>query len=150
MARQVTDLRKLGFQVTDKATARVIVELHNQQAFGEIPGLTATTPATSVKLPGAQGLRVDVLAPVRELGGHHQNTGTGVGSSDDPAFRLFAGRHRIRSIAGRRTLHPRSPALSLPSRLAQAFFQHQAQGFSEKSGKRPATGVCTGRTPGRN
>ena len=127
MARQVTDLRKLGFQVTDKATARVIVELHNQQAFsagmvlvgtlaymawlnelgiiavsartqdidlarrqklkpaaplsflktmqatglpfGEIPGLTATTPATSVKLPGAQGLRVDVLAPGRELRG---------------------------------------------------------------------------------
>lgn len=33
MARQVTDLRKLGFQVADKAAARVMVELHNQKTF---------------------------------------------------------------------------------------------------------------------
>lgn len=124
MAQQVTDLRKLGFQVADKAVARVMVEMHNQQAFsagmvlvgtlaymawlnelgiiaigtrtqdidlarrqklklaaplsflktmqatglpfGEIPGMPAS--ATSVKLPGVQGLRVDLLAPGRTLG----------------------------------------------------------------------------------
>ena len=126
MAQQVSDLRKLGFQVADKSVARVLVELHNQQAFSaglvlvgtlaymawlnelgiiatsartqdidlarrqslklaaplsfiatmqatglpfeEIPSLPATEPATSVKLPGAQGLRVDLLAPGPDLG----------------------------------------------------------------------------------
>ncbi len=125
-ARQVSALRKLGFQVADKATARVLVELHNRQAFEAglvltgtlacmawlnelgaiavtartldidlarrqqlklgaplpflstmqatglpfvaVPGLPSTLPSTSVKLPGVQGLRVDVLAPGRKLG----------------------------------------------------------------------------------
>lgn len=125
-ATQVSLLRKLGFQVADKATARVLVELHNQQAFeaglvlvgtlgymawlnelGVIavaaqtldlnlarrqrlrlgvplsflttmqatglpfvaaPGLPSTAPSTSVKLPGVQGLRVDLLAPGKVLG----------------------------------------------------------------------------------
>ncbi len=125
-ATQVSALRKLGFQVADKATARVLVELHNRQAFEaglvltgtlawmawlnelgviavaartldidlarrqplklgatlpflatmqatglpfvEVPGLPSTSPSTSVKLPGVQGLRVDVLAPGRKLG----------------------------------------------------------------------------------
>lgn len=31
--RQVSALRKLGFQVADKASARVLVELHNREAF---------------------------------------------------------------------------------------------------------------------
>lgn len=123
---QVSALRKLGFQVADKATARVLVELHNRQAFEAglvltgtlacmawlnelgaiavtartldidlarrqqlrlgaplpflttmqatglpfvvVPGLPSTLPSTSVKLPGVQGLRVDVLAPGRKLG----------------------------------------------------------------------------------
>jgi hypothetical protein len=123
---QVASLRKLGFQVADKHTARVLVELHNERAFtaglvlvgtlaymawlnelgamspaartldvdlarferlklaatlsflntmkatglpfSSVPGLNPADPATSVKLPGAQGLRVDVLAPGRNLG----------------------------------------------------------------------------------
>lgn len=126
VGEQVAVLRKLGFQVADKNTARVLVELHNQQAFAagltlvgtlavmawlnelgamspagrtldvdlarferlklgaslpflstmkatglpftSVPGLDPTDPATSIKLPGAQGLRVDVLAPGRTLG----------------------------------------------------------------------------------
>lgn len=126
MTQQITHLRKLNFQVADKPTARVLVELHNQQAFAAgmvlvgtlaymawlnelgiiaisartqdidlarrqklklaaplsfletmqatglpfaaVPGLTSSAPATSVKLPGAQGLRVDVLAPGRTVG----------------------------------------------------------------------------------
>lgn len=118
---QVSSLRKLGFQVADKSVARVLVELHNRQAFDAglvlvgtmgymallnelgaiavtartldvdlarrqqlrlgaplpflstmhatglpfvaVPGLPSTAPSTSVKLPGVQGLRVDVLAP---------------------------------------------------------------------------------------
>jgi hypothetical protein len=121
-----TSLRKLGFQVADKTTARVLVELHNRQAFeaglvlvgtlaymawlnelgaiavsartldidlarrqrlrlavplpflatvqatglpfAAVPGLPSSTPSTSVKLPGAQGLRVDVLAPGEKRG----------------------------------------------------------------------------------
>ena len=33
-----------------------------------VPGLPSTAPSTSVKLPGVDGLRVDVLAPGRVLG----------------------------------------------------------------------------------
>lgn len=125
-AAQVTALRKLEFQVADKATARVLVELHNRQAFEAglilvgtlaymawlnelgaiavtartldidlarrqtlklaaplpfldtmkdtglpfvaVPGLPSTAPSTSIKLPGVEGLRVDVLAPGTTLG----------------------------------------------------------------------------------
>jgi len=126
VAAQVSNLRKLGFQVADKSVARVLVELHNRGAFDagltlvgtlafmawlnelgavavtartqdldlarrdplklavpfsfmqsmlatqmpffEVPGMPASTPATSVKLPGVQGFRVDVLAPGPSLG----------------------------------------------------------------------------------
>lgn len=125
-ARQVVFLRKLGFQVADKASARVLVELHNLGAFEAglvlvgtlgymawlnelgviavsartqdidlarhqrlklaapisflstlqatglpfvpVPGLPSTAPLTSVKLPGVQGLRVDMLAPGERIG----------------------------------------------------------------------------------
>jgi hypothetical protein len=125
-AAQVTSLRKLEFQTADKATARVLVELHNLQAFEAglilvgtlgymawlnelgaiavtartldidlarrqklklaaplpfldtmkdtglpfvaVPGLPSTAPSTSIKLPGVEGLRVDVLAPGKVLG----------------------------------------------------------------------------------
>lgn len=120
VVRQVSLLRKLGFQVADKPVARVLVELHNQGVFeaglvlvgtlaymawlnelggiatsartqdidlarshklklaaplsflgtmqstglpfSAVPGPPSTTPSTSIKLPGVQGLRVDVLA----------------------------------------------------------------------------------------
>jgi hypothetical protein len=125
-AIQVASMRKLGFQVADKTTARVLVELHNRKAFDAglvmvgslaymawlnelgaiavtartldldlarrqplrlglplpflptmhatglpfvpVPGLPSRAPSTSVKLPGIQGLRVDVLAPGNVLG----------------------------------------------------------------------------------
>ncbi|MDX9945206.1 MAG: GSU2403 family nucleotidyltransferase fold protein [Azonexus sp.] len=126
VAKQVSNLRKLGFQVADKSVARVLVELHNRQAFDAglvlvgtlafmawlnelggmtvaartqdvdiargqrlklaaplpfletikatglpffpVPGLPSHTPSTSVKLPGVQGLRVDVLTSGNALG----------------------------------------------------------------------------------
>jgi hypothetical protein len=125
VARQVGALRKLGFQVADKSTARVLVELHNRQAFESgivlvgtlawsawmnelgvsvvaartldvdlairsvklaapldllesmratslpfhpVPGMHPADPATSVKLPGVHGLRVDLLAAGTRLG----------------------------------------------------------------------------------
>ena len=124
VAKQVSSLRMLGYQVVDKKTARVLVELHNRQAFdaglvlvgtlaymawlnefgaiavaartedldlarpvrlslqlpfletmaatglpfSAVPGMPSQTPSTSVKLPGVQGLRVDVLAPGKKLG----------------------------------------------------------------------------------
>ena len=125
-AHKVSLLRKLGFQVADKPVARVLVELHNRQAFEAglvlvgtlaymawlnelggiavsartqdidlarrqqlklavplpflatmqatglpfiaVPGMPSTAPSTSVKLPGVQGLRVDVLAHGDVLG----------------------------------------------------------------------------------
>jgi hypothetical protein len=125
-AQQVSSLRKLGFQVADKNTARVLVELHNRGAFdaglvlvgtlcfmawlnelgaiavsartedvdlarrqplnlaaplaflptlratgmpfSAVPGMPSDQPATAIKLPGAQGLRVDLLAPGPHLG----------------------------------------------------------------------------------
>lgn len=125
-AKQVSNLRKLGFQVADKSVARVLVELHNRQAFAAglvlvgtlafmawlnelggmtisartqdvdiargqrlklaaplpfiatiqstglpffpIPGLPSQTPSTAVKLPGVQGLRIDVLTSGEVLG----------------------------------------------------------------------------------
>lgn len=124
---QVADLRKLGFQVADKGTARVLVELHNRglfaaglvvvgtlavmawlnelgaravaartmdvdlarrQAlriagpsplldilratrlpFAAVPAMPSHAASTSAKLPGADGLRVDLLAPGRATGG---------------------------------------------------------------------------------
>lgn len=125
METQVVLLRKLGFQVADKRTGRVLVELHNQRLFaagltmvgtlaymawlnelgavavtartqdldlarreplklvipsfletiaatkmpfGKVPGMPSRTPSTSVKLPGVEGLRVDLLAPGTTLG----------------------------------------------------------------------------------
>jgi hypothetical protein len=125
-ASQVSSLRKLGFQVADKAVARVLVELLRIDAFeagltlvgtlaymawlnelgavaisartqdvdlarrqtlqlaapadflktlqatglpfAEVPGLPSSKASTSVKLPGSQGLRVDLLAPGAPLG----------------------------------------------------------------------------------
>ena len=126
VAEQVPTLRKLGFQVADKATARVLVELNNADAFKAglvlvgtlaymawlnefgaiatssrtmdidvarssrlafgapisflealkatglnftpVPGLSPKEPATSAKLPGIDGLRVDLLVSGREPG----------------------------------------------------------------------------------
>ena len=126
MEKQVVALRKLGFQVADKKTARILVELYNRQMFEagltmvgtlayiawlnelgamavaartqdvdvarrhqlklavpstfletmaatqmpfvSVPGMPSNAPSTSVKLPGTDGLRVDVLAPGEELG----------------------------------------------------------------------------------
>jgi hypothetical protein len=126
MQERVVQLRKLGFQVADRDTARVLVELHNLGAFEaglvlvgtlafmarlndlgvaafssrtrdidvarestlklalqleflkamkattlpfvEVPGLSPGTPSTSAKLPGAGGLRIDVLTSGTRLG----------------------------------------------------------------------------------
>ncbi len=126
MQSQVKALRSLGFQVADKLTARVLVELHNHGAFEAgmvlvgtlaymahlnelgarvvssrtldidvgrnrpmklaapipfletmkstglpfvpVPGLDKKKPSTSIKLPGPDGLRVDVLVPGEKLG----------------------------------------------------------------------------------
>ena len=126
MEAQVVLLRKLGFQVADKSTARVLVEFSNQGLFDagltmvgtlaymawlnelgavtvsartqdmdlarreplklaapssfmdtivatsmpfvKVPGMPSHAASTSVKLPGVEGLRVDLLAPGEKLG----------------------------------------------------------------------------------
>lgn len=126
VAEQVVRLRKLGFQVADKAVARVLIELHNRALFtaglvltgtlaymawlnelgivtaaartmdidlarratlelaapvalGDalratrlpfvtVPGMPSQAPSTSFKLPGREGLRIDLLAPGRTWG----------------------------------------------------------------------------------
>jgi hypothetical protein len=125
-ARQVAALSKLGYQVADKSTAGVLIELRNRRIFEAgivlvgtlayrnwlneygamapsagaqdvalarrqtlklatavsflsamhatqlpftlIPGTPGKNPPTSVKLPGAEGRRVDILAPGPLLG----------------------------------------------------------------------------------
>jgi hypothetical protein len=123
---QVRDLRRLEFQVADKAVGQVLVELHNagffqaglcvvgtlgymawlnelgiravtartqdidlaarqdlklaaprsflevleqtRMPFNPVPGLAPSEPSSSVKLPGAAGLRVDLLTSGPETG----------------------------------------------------------------------------------
>jgi len=123
---QVRDLRKLEFQVADKAVGQVLVEMHNaglfqaglcvvgtlgfmawlnelgiravtartqdidlaarqdlklavpksfvevleqtRMRFNPVPGLAPGEPSSSLKLPGAAGLRVDLLTPGAETG----------------------------------------------------------------------------------
>ena len=126
MQARVVQLRKLGFQVADRETSRVLVELHNVGVFEaglvlvgtlaymarlndqgvaafssrtrdidvaresriklaiqleflsalkattlpfvEVPGLSPRSASTSAKLPGAGGLRIDVLTSGTQLG----------------------------------------------------------------------------------
>lgn len=123
---QVRDLRRLEFQVADKAVGQVLVEMHNaglfeagvcivgtlghmawlnelgirtvtartqdidlaarqdlelavrrsfvevlertRMPFSPVPGLARSGPSSSLKLPGAAGLRVDLLTSGRETG----------------------------------------------------------------------------------
>jgi hypothetical protein len=88
VSKQVTLLRQLHFQVADKNVASVLVELYNREIFkaglvvvgtlaymswlnehGAISvAMPSREPSTSVKLPGREGLRVDVLAPGPTIG----------------------------------------------------------------------------------
>jgi len=83
VVEQVRNLRKLGYQVADKGVASVLVELHNRTLFDSglvVVGTLAymswlneygaiAIAARPLKLPGKEGLRVNVLAPGPEIGG---------------------------------------------------------------------------------
>lgn len=82
--RQVSLLRKIGFQVADKAVARVLVELHNQGAFdaglvlvgtlaymcllNELGGCAISSSRHDIDLVEAQGPQVAVLAAGERFG----------------------------------------------------------------------------------
>ncbi len=198
MARQVADLRKLEFQVADKGVARVLVELHNREAFAAgltvvgtlcymawlnelgakavamrtqdldlarrqrlklaaplpfletvqatrlpfvaVPGLPSASPSTSVKLPGPDGLRVDMLAPGRVLGAavrvpelewHAQAIPHYDYLLDEPSPAGAAGRRPLRAGAaaeppsgwsGTRSM-PAPPATGEPEKAAKDLLQ---------------------------
>lgn len=193
VSMQVSALRKLQFQVADKATARVLVELHKHQAFEAglvlvgtlaymawlnelgaiavtartldidlarrqqlrlgaplpflntmqatglpfvaVPGLPSTLPSTSVKLPGVQGLRVDVLAPGKKLGATVKIPELQWSAQAAPFYDyLLAEPEPAAMLAG---------GHCIPVRLPQAarFVWHklyastQRRGFSEKAAK---------------
>jgi hypothetical protein len=81
VAHQVSLLRKLGFQVADKPVARVLVELHNRQAFeagltlvgtlaymawlNELGGVAISARTQDVDL--ARGKRLKLAAPLHFL-----------------------------------------------------------------------------------
>jgi hypothetical protein len=74
---QVKNLRKLNYQVADKGVASVLVELHNRKLFEAGLVVVGTLAymcwlneygAMATKLPGREGLRVDLLAPGAMLG----------------------------------------------------------------------------------
>lgn len=193
VATQVSALRKLGFQVADKAVARVLVELHNLGAFEsglvlvgtlaymawlnelgataisartqdidlarrqslklaapleflkalqatglpfvEVPGLPSSQPSTSVKLPGIQGLRVDLLAPGTPLGGIVQIPELAWAAQAVPHYDyLLSEPEHAALLAG---------GHCIPLRLPQAarliwhklYAAGQRQGFPEKAAK---------------
>ena len=193
VVRQVSALRKLGFQVADKQVARVLVELHNLGAFeaglvlvgtlawmawlnelggiavsartqdidlarhhplklaaslsfletmkgtglpfAPVPGLPSTTPSTSVKLPGVEGLRVDVLTDGAVLGQPVKLPELGWCAQAVPYYDyLLADPEPGAMLAG---------GHCIPVRLPQAgrFVWHkfyastQRKGFPEKAGK---------------
>ena len=192
-ARQVRDLRKLQFQVADKAMARVLVEFANvglfasglvvvgslgymawlnelgakavvartqdldlarrqrlklaapmpflgvveatRLKFSPVPGMPSTAPSTTVKLPGADGLRVDVLTqgtilgqivPVPELDWHAQTI---------PFFDYLLGDSRPAALlAGGHCVTLNLPA---PERFVwhKLYASASRVGFAEKSVK---------------
>ena len=201
-AAQVTSLRKLEFQTADKATARVLVELHNRQAFEAglilvgtlgymawlnelgaiavtartldidlarrqklklaaplafldtmkstgrpfvaVPGLPSTAPSTSVKLPGVEGLRVNVLAPGKALGAAIKVPELEWMAQAIPHYDyLLADAERGAMLAGG-ALHPGAPAASGTLRLAQVVRQHAAPWLSGKGCEGPAAGSGAG------
>ena len=84
-ARQVSLLRKLGFQVADKPVARVLVELHNQHAFAaglvlvgslaymawlnELGGIVASARTQDIDLARRQRLKLAAPLPFSAVPG---------------------------------------------------------------------------------
>ena len=190
---QVSALRKLGFQVADKAVARVLVELHNQGAFEAglvlvgtlgymawlnelgvmavasrtqdidlarrqplklatplpfmhtmhatelpffaVPGLPSSKPSTSVKLPGVDGLRIDMLVHGKTLGAIVRVPELQWAAQSIPFYDyLLAAPERAAMLAG---------AQCVPVRLPQAarmvwhklYSSARRRGFPEKAAK---------------
>lgn len=192
-ATQVSSLRKLGFQVADKAVARVLVELHNVGAFeaglvlvgtlaymawlnelgavavsartqdidlarrqtlklaapveflktlqatglpfAAVPGLPSSQPSTSVKLPGVQGLRIDILAPGAPLGHVIQLPELAWAAQAVPHYDyLLADPEPGALLAGGQCIPLRLPQ---PARLVwhKLYASTRRQGFPEKAAK---------------
>lgn len=199
---QVSALRKLGFQVADKAVARVLVELHNQGAFEAglvlvgtlaymawlnelgviavssrtldidlarrqslklaaplpfalavqatglpfvaVPGLPSTKASTSLKLPGVDGLRIDLLVPGRTLGAIVRVPELEWAGQSVPFYDyLLAAPEPAAMLAG---------AQCIPLRLPQAarmvwhklYSSARRQGFPEKAVKDRSQAVTLG------
>lgn len=190
---QVSALRKLGFQVADKAVARVLVELHNKGVFEAglvlvgtlgylawlnelgvmavssrtqnidlarrqplklasplpfmrtmqatelpffaVPGLPSSKPSTSVKLPGVDGLRIDMLVHGKTLGAIVRVPELQWAAQSIPFYDyLLASPERAAMLAG---------AQCIPVRLPQAarmvwhklYSSARRRGFPEKAAK---------------
>jgi hypothetical protein len=193
VAKQVVALRKLGFQVADKAVARVLVELHNRHTFeagltlvgtlgymawlneygaiaisartqdidlarrqrlklafpisflatrqatelpfSAVPGLPADAASTSVKLPGAQGLRVDLLAPGEPLGARVRVPELDWAAQAVPHYQyLLEKTEPAALLAGGHCVPVRLPQ---PARLVwhKLYSSTQRKGFREKAAK---------------
>jgi hypothetical protein len=191
--RQVRSLRQLGFQVADKETSRVLVELHNQGLFAggmvlvgtlaymawlnelgiisvsartqdvdlardktlklaaplsfpetlrntglpfvAVPALDPRQPSTSMKLPGAQSLRIDLLTSGRPIGAAIEIHELAWSAQAVPHFDyLLAGPVQAAAMAGGHCIPVRLPAIGrfvwhkLYSSMART-------GFPEKSAK---------------
>lgn len=193
VAKQVVALRKLGFQVADKAVARVLVELHNQKTFDAgltlvgtlgymawlneygaiavtarthdidlarnrrlklafpltfqasmratglpfkaVPGLSAGSASTSVKLPGAHGLRVELLAPGEPLGAPVRVPELDWVAQAVPHYRyLLETPEPAAMLAGGHCVPVRLPQ---PARMVwhKLYSSTQRKGFPEKAAK---------------
>lgn len=208
VTRQVIALRKLGFQVADKAVARVLVELHKRHTFDAgltlvgtlgymawlneygamsvsarthdidlarhkrlklatplpflktlqatglpftaVPALKSDAASTSVKLPGEQALRVDVLTSGKPIGATVPVPELGWATQAVPYYDyvLEAPEPAVMLAARWRTLRSRAPAPACSDGLAQVVQQHATQRVSRKgcqgpgSGAHPGCGAC--------
>ena len=187
--REVSLLRKLGYQAADKKSARVLVELHNRGLFEAglvlvgtlafaawlnelgavipapartldidlarsdrlalatpvplleslrkttlpfqpVPAFPSRAPSTSMKLPGSEGLRVDLLAPGRTLGEAIPAPDLEWAAQGVPFYDyLLAGAERGAALAGGQCIPVRLPR-------AGRFVCHKLFASTRRSGLR--------------
>lgn len=103
--------------------------------FVSVPGLPSTEPSTSVKLPGVQGLRVDVLAPGERIGMTISIPELSWAAQTVPYYDYLLESPAVAAaLAGGQCIPVRLPQAA---RLVwhKLYSSTQRQGFAEKSAK---------------
>lgn len=121
---------ELGAPVTFMSTMEA-----TELPFVAVPGMKPGTPATSVKLPGVQGLRVDVLAPGEPIGAVVTTPELGWSAQAIPFYDyLLQSPEPAAALAGGHCVPVRLPQ---PARLVwhKLYSSKHRSGFREKAAK---------------